>query len=132
MVLFGHKKAIPNPAPDISTLCLISHPCNAAEGCNVRIQAGRGRRTKWIPLNEVLLFSKAGRPFESNAVKPIIIAEQGGTWQALAALCVDGRNDTSCFNPNATGSGNVTLVISFPCSGSGLDELDKMVLVNTK
>ena len=50
----------------------------------------------------------------------------------MAALCFDGRNNTSCFDPNSTASTNMTLVLRFPCAGSGLDEINKITLVTTR
>lgn len=110
--------------------CLPPRPPRAADTCDVRIQAGRRGGSRWIPLNEVYVYTRAGRLLDNNTAQATLVSAQGKSWSALA--CVDSRNDTSCFDPNATASANVSLVIKVPCSGSGLDELNKLVLVNTK
>lgn len=105
----------------------------AVDTCDIRIKAGRRGGGRWIPLNEVLLFSKSGALLRNNTVQAISLSQPSDNgWQALAARCFDGSNATSCFDPNAARGGNVTLVLRFPCTGSALDELDKVVLINTR
>ena len=97
--------------------------------CDIRIKAGRGGRQSWIPLNEVVIYSKTGRQLRNSTIQAALTTQQGATnWPVLAARCFDGDADTGCFDPSAAAE-NATLVAKIPCSGSGLDELDKLVLV---
>lgn len=128
-------------------------PLPSADTCDIRIKGGRpngssrnngnggGKREKIsaIPLNEVLLFTRSGRRLENTTVQAAMVTVRGAgknssRWNVLAGACFDGNNNTGCFDPTMSGtdSDNMTLVAKIPCSGSGLDELDKLVLVNTK
>ena len=108
-----------------------------AQACELRIKSGSRRGARLIPLNEVILVSKGVRlrPKDSG-VQATMVPERGNASSvaanALATLCFDGRNNTSCLATNSTVGANMTLVLRFPCTGSGLDEIDKITLVTTR
>ena len=112
--------------------CALREP--KAQACDLRIKSGRRRGARLIPLNEVILVSKGVRlrPKDSGVQATMVLGRRGGASDALAARCFDGRNDTSCLAPNSTLGANMTLVLRFPCAGSGLDEIDKITLVTTR
>ena len=110
----------------------------AGRVCNLNIKAGRGGRSSAIPLNEVIPVFRVKDGRRNESVQAAMLAGPPGKESedqkltAMAARCVDGNNGTGCYDGNMTANASMTLVLRLPCNGSGVDTLDKLVLVNTK
>lgn len=98
--------------------------------CNIRIREGRRGGSRWIPLAEVVLVSRGGRPFPNTAVRQAMLSDQGQA-QAIVSRCFDGNISTSCFDKGSAVTVS-SLTAEFPCPGSGTDGLDKVVVYNTQ